>query len=88
MYDMVVFMEGCGIRLEIFIDPTHPKRITDPEANSLHYIVFAVESLENVMQIVECEEIGTDWIGRRYTFCKDPDGQTIELKEKTSRAQL
>ena len=49
---MVVFMEGCGIRLEIFIDPTHPKRITDPEANSLHYIVFAVESLENVMQVV------------------------------------
>lgn len=34
------------------------------------------------MKIVECEEIRTDWFGRKFTFTKDPDGQPIELKEK------
>ena len=41
-----------------------------------------VESLEEVMSIVECEEIRTDWFGRRFTFCRDYDGQPMELKEK------
>lgn len=81
-YDTVVFMEHCGITLEIFIDSKHPRRITNPEAKGLRHIAFTVESLENVMEIVECEEIRTDWFGRRFTFCKDPDGQPIELKEK------
>ena len=43
---------------------------------------FVVESLEEVMSVVECEEIRTDWFGRRFTFCRDYDGQPIELKEK------
>ena len=36
------------------------------------------------MSIVECEEIMTDWFGRRFTFTKDLDGQPIELKEKNT----
>ena len=38
--------------------------------------------LEEVMKNVACEEIRTDWFGRRFTFTKDLDGQPIELKEK------
>ena len=34
---------------------------------------------------MECEEVRTDWFGRRFTFCKDPDGQPIELKEKIDK---
>lgn len=30
-YDTVVLLEGYGIRLEIFVDPRHPKRLTNPE---------------------------------------------------------
>ena len=83
-YDTVVFMENNSIVLEIFIDPNHPARVTNPEALGLRHIAFVVESLEEVMRDVECEEIRTDWFGRRFTFTKDPDGQPIELKEKNT----
>lgn len=83
-YDTVVFMENNSIVLEIFIDSNHPARVTNPEAMGLRHIAFVVESLEEVMRDVECEEIRTDWFGRRFTFTKDPDGQPIELKEKNT----
>lgn len=81
-YDTVVFMECNGLLLEVFIDSNHPARVTNPEAYGLRHIAFEVESLEEVMRIVECEEIRTDWFGRRFAFTKDPDGQPIEFKEK------
>lgn len=80
-YDMVIFM-GCGqIILEIFIDPNHPEHITNPEAKGVRHIAFSVENLEEIMEIVECGEVKTDWFGKRFVFTKDPDGQPIELKE-------
>ena len=79
-YDTVVFMENNSIVLEIFIDPNHPERVSGPEAYGLRHIAFVVDDLSKVD--VECEEIRTDWFGRRITFTKDPDGQPIELKEK------
>lgn len=82
-YDTVVFMKCGQVVLEIFIDPNHPDRVNTPEAKGLRHVAFTVESLEEVMKIVECEEIRTDWFGRKFTFTKDPDGQPIELKEKT-----
>ena len=81
-YDTVVFMEDGALLLEVFIDPNHPARVSGPEALGLRHIAFVVESLEEVMRDVQCEEIRTDWFGRRFTFTKDPDGQPIELKEK------
>lgn len=82
-YDTVVFMECGEIVLEIFIDPNHPERVSAPEALGLRHIAFVVDSLEEVMSLdgVECEEIRSDWFGRKFTFTKDPDGQPIELKE-------
>lgn len=80
--DVVVFLENDGIVLEVFVDPNHPERVSGPEALGLRHLCFVVESLEEVMSVVECEEIRTDWFGRRFTFTKDPDGQPIELKEK------
>ena len=79
-YDTVVFMENTSIVLEIFIDSNHPERVSGPEAYGLRHIAFVIDDLSRV--IVECEEIRTDWFGRRFTFTKDPDGQPIELKEK------
>lgn len=83
-YDTVVFMEYDGLFLEVFIDPNHPARVTNPEAMGLRHIAFVVESLDEVVKSVQCEEIRTDWFGRRFTFTKDPDGQPIELKEKNT----
>ena len=79
-YDTVVFMECDGLLLEVFIDPNHPARANGPEAYGLRHIAFVIDDLSRVS--VECEEIRTDWFGRRFTFTKDPDGQPIELKEK------
>ena len=81
-YDTVVFMENNSIVLEIFIDPNHPARVTNPEARGLRHFCLVVEDLDEVVKSVECEEIRTDWFGRRFTFCRDYDGQPIELKEK------
>lgn len=81
-YDTVVFMEGNGVIIEVFIDPNHPARLSNPEALGLRHIAFVVEDLSKVD--VECEEIRTDWFGRRFTFTRDPDGQPIELKEKNT----
>lgn len=81
-YDNVVFMENNSIVLEIFIDPNHPARVSGPEAYGLRHIAFVVDDLSKVD--VECEEIRTDWFGRRFTFCRDYDGQPIELKEKNT----
>ena len=83
-YDTVVFMECDGLLLEVFIDPNHPARVSGPEALGLRHLCLVVEDLEEVMSVVQCEEIRTDWFGRRFTFTKDPDGQPIELKEKST----
>lgn len=80
-YNTVVLMQCKQIVLEIFIDPRHPKRFSEPEANGLRHIAFLVENLEEVMKLVECEEIRTDWFGAKFTFTKDPDGLPIELNE-------
>ena len=81
-YDTVVFMECDGLLLEVFIDPNHPDRVSGPEAYGLRHIAFVIDDLSKVG--VQCEEIRTDWFGRRFTFTKDPDGQPIELKEKNT----
>lgn len=81
-YDSVVFMENNSIVLEVFIDPNHPQRVTNPEAYGLRHIAFVVDDLSKVD--VECEEIRTDWFGRRFTFTMDLDGQPIELTEVKS----
>lgn len=81
-YDTVVFIECDQVVLEIFTDSNHPERLSNPEAKRLRHVAFTVESLEEVIKIVECEEIRTDWFGRKFTFTKDPDGQPIELKER------
>lgn len=81
-YDIVVFMECDGIVLEAFVDSKHPERVNNPEAKGLRHVAFMVDNLEEIMLSVPCEEIRTDWFGRKFTFTKDPDGQPIELKEK------
>ena len=83
-YDTVVFMENGSVSLEIFIGQNHLKRMSAPEVYGIRHVGLVVENLDEYMSIVECDEIRTDWFGRRFTFTKDPDGQTIELTEKNN----
>ena len=80
-YDTVVFMECGQIDIEIFIVPNHPEQVTEPEAKGLRHVAFSVESLEEIMKELECEELRTDWFGRRFIDTKDLEGQPIELVE-------
>ena len=90
--DTVVMMEseaGSGensVVLEIFVDPNHPERASQPEAKGLRHIGFSVEDLDEMIGKLaeagmDCEEVRTDWFGRKFTFVKDPDGQPVEIKE-------
>ena len=83
-YDIVIFMGDGLVVLEIFNDPNHPERVSEPETKEFRHIAFIVENLDEVVEDLDCEEIRTDWFGSRFTFIftKDPDGQSIELKER------
>ena len=44
-YDQIVWMNGYGEKLEIFIDSTHPARMTNPEALGLRHLAFEVDDV-------------------------------------------
>lgn len=77
-----VFMQCGKVILEIFVDPNHSEQVSEPEAKGLRHIAFSVDSLDEVMKELECEEVRTDWFGRKFTFTRDPDGQPSELNER------
>lgn len=62
-----------------------------PQKMVIDYIPIIVSKEENldfykilktVILAVSCEEIRINWLGRRFTFIKDLDGQSIELNDK------
>ena len=84
-HDTVITMEGNGVFLKIFIDSTHPARVTNPEAYGLRHLAFAVKDLEKCIHRLERykpEAIKKDLSGKSFTFVKDPDGQPFELREE------
>ena len=84
--DEILFMSGHGIVLEIFVDATHPKRLTAPEALGLRHIAFTVDDVSSACKALralgyEPEATRTDSrTGAEMTFVKDPDGLPIELR--------
>ena len=91
-YDEVVMLEGHGMTLLLFVDPKHPARAACPENYGLRNLAFKVDQLESSMEEVQrameaagveikFSPICTNWLGARYVFFKDPDGQPIGLHE-------
>lgn len=83
-YDIVVYMSGYGITLEIYIDATHPPRVNRPEALGLRHFALLVNNIEDIIDVLgikNIENIREDVFGR-YTFVTDPDGLPIELREE------
>ncbi len=80
-YDTVVLMSGNGIDLELFIDPTHPARATDPENLGLRHFALTVDDLDEMARQFGNADISTGWQGERYCFITDPDGLPIVLRE-------
>ena len=73
--------------LEVFIKPSNPERVNNPEAKGLRHLAFHVEDIEPAVAWlngmgIETEPIREDAVnGGRYTFFKDPDGLPLELHE-------
>lgn len=81
-YDVLVFLKGYGITLEIFIDPTHPPRVDRPEAMGLRHLALRVDNVEDTIEELKIEaEPIREKNGKHFTFFKDPDGLPIELHE-------
>lgn len=82
-YDTVVLLDGYGIQIEMFIDPNHPERATEPENLGLRPFALRIDSIEETIKELKLEPatITTDWVGLRFCNITDPDGLPIELHE-------
>ena len=82
-YDTVVLLEGYGIQLEIFVDPNHPERATNPENIGIRHLALKVDKIEDTVAELGLEigPIMNDWVGVRFAYTADPDGLPIELHE-------
>ena len=73
--------------IEVFVKPSYPERVTNPEAKGLRHLAFRVEDVEAAVQWLNSMGIYTEPIredkvnGGRFTFFKDPDGLPLELHE-------
>ena len=77
--DTVVLLQGHGMQLEMFIDPSHP-----PYAAALENIgLLKVDNIEKTAEDLELTigDIKKDWTGIRFAYTKDPDGLSVELHE-------
>ena len=80
-YDTVVFMDGYGASLEIFVDSRHPQRASSPENNGLRHVCLVPDDFDAAARKFGIEAPKTDFFGKRFFFIKDPDGQPIEIHE-------
>lgn len=80
-YDIVVFMEGHNIELQLFVDPNHSKRPDNPECFGIRRLALYVDDIEKVADEFECGHVLTDWFDDRYCIATDPDGLPIEFHE-------
>ena len=73
--------------LEIFINPSNPERVTNPEAKGLRHLAFRVDNAEEAAAWLNSRGIETEPIredpynGGKFTFFKDPDGLPLEIHE-------
>jgi glyoxylase I family protein len=77
-------MTGYDEKLELFIDSTHPERITNPEALGLRHLAFEVDDVDaewERLRQFNPEPIRTKDDGKKVFFVKDPDGLPIEIRD-------
>lgn len=81
VHDTVVLMDGYGIQIEMFIDPSHPERASRPENLGLRHLALKVDSIDEMTEMFDCGQIMNDWKGRRFVYTHDPDGLPIQFHE-------
>ena len=83
-YDQIVWLTGYGEKLELFIDSTHPARMTNPEAMGLRHLAFEVDDVAAEWERLSKynpEPIRAKEDVKKVFFVKDPDGLPIEIRD-------
>jgi glyoxylase I family protein len=76
-----------GSLIELFSFPNPPARPSNPEAQGLRHLAFAVDDVEQCKRVLESRGVAVeqvridDYTGRRFVFFADPDGLPLELYE-------
>ncbi|TYL48449.1 VOC family protein [Marinomonas sp. IMCC 4694] len=74
-------------QIELFSFPTPPRRPSQPEAQGLRHLAFAVPNLAHCIEHLHQQGVATEAIrideltGKKFTFFADPDGLPLELYE-------
>ena len=74
--------------IELFSFPNPPARPSQPEAQGLRHLAFAIAALEPVIEHLQSHDVLVEPIrvdehtGKRFTFFADPDGLPLELYER------
>ncbi|MFT8824537.1 MAG: VOC family protein [Liquorilactobacillus mali] len=87
--DEKIDVEKENLRLELFIKPDAPKRLSYPvgEGTGLRHLAFKVKNIESIVEELETQKIRVekirrdDFTGEKMTFFFDPDGLPLELHE-------
>ena len=85
--DWKIDLRAGSAELELFIVPSAPQRVTNPEALGLRHLAFRVADAQAAVRELEargihCEPIRVDpYTGGRFTFFRDPDQLPIEIHE-------
>ena len=74
-----------GGQIELFSFPDSPVRPSYPEALGLRHLAFAVDSIDECVEQLQCHGIDVEPIrvdpftNKKITFFSDPDGLPLEL---------
>lgn len=80
--DKVLLLYGHGMRLEIFVDASHLPRPV-PEPLGFRHLALRVDDIAKTSSEMDLDigPIMEDWLGDKFCFTSDPDGNMIELHE-------
>jgi glyoxylase I family protein len=76
-----------GSQIELFSFPNPPPRPSNPEAQGLRHLAFAVADVEQCKRLLESRGVAVEpirrdeYTGKRFVFFADPDGLPLELYE-------
>jgi glyoxylase I family protein len=88
-YKLDLLVNGT-YQIELFSFPNPPARPSRPESCGLRHLAFAVDNIEEALQVLNNKEVFTEPVrvdeitGKRFSFFADPDGLPLELYEQTN----
>jgi glyoxylase I family protein len=88
-YKLDLLVNGT-YQIELFSFPNPPSRPSRPESCGLRHLAFAVDNIEEALQVLNNKEVFTEPVrvdeitGKRFSFFADPDGLPLELYEQTN----